>query len=95
MKDSIERVKYVRMSLPGRRSNMKSEQAHLLVLIAVTSGVSVLAVLLTALISVAIVQAVKSFFVVVVQLISFVLEVLVAVVAAITSGKKHFSRSFG
>ena len=70
---------------------MKSDQAHLLLLIAVTSGVSVFAVILSALLSVFIVQVVKSFFFVVVQLISFVLEVIVALVAAITSGKHRRS----
>lgn len=65
---------------------MKSEQVRLLILIFVTSTAAVGLVFLTAVLSISIVFFLKSFFNGIIQTIAFVAEVIVAVVAAITSG---------
>ena len=70
----------------GMGCRMRSAQVRLLLFVAVTSLSAVGLVLGTAVLSIFIVFALKSLFNVVVNAIAFVAELIVAVVAAITSG---------
>ena len=66
---------------------MKSDQVHMMVLVAATSAVAVGLVLSAALLSIFVVYLLRSLFASIIQMIAFVCEVIVAVVAAVTSGK--------
>jgi len=73
---------------------MRAEQVRLLVFVAATSVAAVGFVLMTAVLSIFVVFALKSLFAVIVNAIAFIAELIVAVVAAITSGSASHACTF-